>query len=643
MENRKPIIRKDDLIAGTTTSKEIGVVIYPDSHGTMIWGELLTVPHRHLFPYEISEETISVLHHKVFPFWTRRNFREWVRDKYNNPLCQQLDERFAVYFLWKTAALSHTILDYPKLLSTGARGIITEIRAELERDTVADQTKRDTLSAMILCYEGLIAYARNLSAQARREAEQEKDPGRKAELTRLCEICAKVPEHPCETLDEALNAIWIHWVGVHMENTNAGFSLGRMDQWLQPYFCADLKKIRSTAERQEYIRHAIELVGCFYLRCTDHLPLIPDIGNYLFGGSSSDQAITLGGVTPEGEDAVNDMTYIFLKVTEMLGIRDPNVNARYHREKNSAAYLKRLCEVNLNTTATPSIHNDVMVMESLREFDYPSEHLRDWAATGCVEPTLSGRHIGHTNCMMFNMVAALEMAMFNGRHPLMRWDVGPRTGDVKTAFPSFDDFFDAFCRQLDFLIDNACEYNRFWARRTAFSGPRRSSPASSTGACRKAGRHQGRGPLQQLGYCLHRARGHHDSLMVIKTLVYEERKTTLAEIRNAMESNFSHHQALHAMVTNKVPLFGSGSQEAVAMANRVTAYIHDRFGEKVNFREADTRGVLVHVQTRGFRHATGPCLGRLAGKPSPGTHPEAHASRNLLDNIRDVAQLKPAT
>jgi ferredoxin len=209
-----------------------------------------------------------------------------------------------------------------------------------------------------------------------------------------------VPEGPCITLDDAVNALWIGWVAVHMENTNAGFSLGRLDQWLQPYFVADLEKLQTGAERAAYIEHAIELVGSFYMRCTDHLPIIPDIGNYLFGGSSSDQAITLGGVTPQGEDAVNDMTYIFLKVTEMLGIRDPNVNARYNREKNSPTYLKRLCEVNVVTTATPSIHNDTIVMKSLDEFHYAPEDLRDWSATGCVEPTLSGKHIGHTNCMM---------------------------------------------------------------------------------------------------------------------------------------------------------------------------------------------------------------------------------------------------
>jgi len=72
------------------------------------------------------------------------------------------------------------------------------------------------------------------------------------------------------------------------------------------YFADDIEKLAAQDERDAYVKRAIELAGCFYMRCTDHLPLVPDIGNYLFGGSSSDQAITLGGVTPEGEDAVCD-------------------------------------------------------------------------------------------------------------------------------------------------------------------------------------------------------------------------------------------------------------------------------------------------------------------------------------------------
>ncbi|PKN44771.1 MAG: formate acetyltransferase [Deltaproteobacteria bacterium HGW-Deltaproteobacteria-17] len=646
MENRDPIIRKNDLLAGTTTTKEIGVVVYPDTHGTTIWGELISVPGRILNSYDVSQGTIDVFHHKVFPFWSQRNVREWVRDKYGEPLCQQMDERFAVYFLWKTAALSHTIADFPKLMRIGTSGMIEELRAELAADATAGQDKADMVEAMVICLEGIAAYAKRLSEQAAKEAATETNHARRAELERLAAICARVPEGPCETLDEAVNASWIGWVGLHMENTNAGLSLGRMDQWFQPYFEADMAKLADAREREEYIKRTIELVGCFYMRCTDHLPLIPDLGNYLFGGSSSDQAITLGGVTPEGEDAVNDMTYIFLKVTELLNIRDPNVNARFNPEKNSQTYLKRLCEVNLITCATPSMHNDLAVMESLAEFDYPPEDLRDWSATGCVEPTLSAKHIGHTNCMMMNMVAALEMAMNNGRHPLMRWDVGPRTGSVEAGeFSSFEDFFRAFTVQFGFLIDQSIEYNNMLGEAHSVIRPTPLLSAMIDG-CRQKGTDVTKGGAKHNSSgaaCIGLA-DITDSLMVIKKLVYDDASVSFAQLKAAVDSNFEKDTALRAMVTKKVPLFGSGSEEAVALANRVTAFAHDAYGSHLNFRGGRyTAGFWSMSNHVAFGTLTGALpSGRLAGKAfTPGLTPEPNASKSLLDNIRDVAKLDP--
>ncbi|HEY5494444.1 MAG TPA: pyruvate formate lyase family protein, partial [Candidatus Anoxymicrobiaceae bacterium] len=646
MENRKPIIHGGDLIAGTTTTEEIGVVVYPDTHGTMIWGELISAGDRPLSPYEISEETRRTLHHKVFPFWSKRNMREWVRSQYGQPLSQMLDERFAVYFMWKTAALSHTILDFPKLLRLGTSGIIGEIDAELAADAQASDEKKNTLEAMKICLEGLAAYARNIASQAEADAAAERDPGRKAELERLAQICRKVPEGPAETLDEALNAIWLGWVALHMESTNAGLSIGRVDQWLQPFFAADSEKLQTALEREAYVKRAIELVGCFYMRCTDHLPLIPDIGNYLFGGSSSDQAITLGGITPEGEDAVNDMTYVLLKVTEILGIRDPNVNARFNPEKNSDTYLKRLCEVNLITAATPSLHNDIAVMKSLEEFGYPAEDLRDWAATGCVEPTLSGKHMGHTNCMMMNMVAALEMAMNNGHHPLMNWDVGPRTGSIEAGdFSTFDEFFHAFAEQLKFLIDNSVEYNNMLGEAHSVIRP---TPllssllddciAKGKDATKGGARHNSSGSA-----CIGLA-DITDSLMVIKTLVYDQGKVSFADLKRAVDRNFEGDEALHALVTRKVPLFGSGSPEAVALADRVAKFAHDTYGAHRNFRGGPyTSGFWSMSNHVAFGTLTGALpSGRLACKAfTPGLTPEPNASPNLLDNIRDVASLDP--
>jgi len=643
MENRKPIIRKNDLIAATTTTKDIGVVVYPEGHGTTIWAELLTVGDRTLNPYDVSEETVNLLHHEIFPYWAKRNFKEWVREKYDNPLCQQIDERFAIYFLWKSVTISHTIADFPKLLRLGTTRIIAEIREQLKKFK-EDTDKTAALEAMILCLEGLTAYSRNLARQAEKDAAAEKNPTRKKELEHIARICSQVVAHPARTLDEAVNAVWIGWVGLHMESTNAGLSLGRMDQWLQPYFEADMETLKTDKERDDYIRHAVELIACFYMRCTDHLPLTPDIANWIFGGSSSDQAITLGGVTPDGRDAVCDMTYIFLKVTEMLSIRDPNVNARFHPGVNSDTYLKRLCEVNLITTATPSLHNDKTVMESLADLNYEIEDLRDWAATGCVEPTLSGKHIGHTNFQMMNMVAALEMALNNGWHPLLNWKLGPDTGIVENGdFKTFDDFFNAFARQFAFIIDQSLDYNDMLAQAHQIFRP---TPMLSSliDGCIRTGRDVtiGGAKYNSSGAALIGLADVTDSMLAIKKLVFDEKKVSFAELKRAVDTNFENDPAIRALVTKKVPLFGSGSDAAVAMADRIAKFAHDHYWNRPHYRGGRyTVGFWSMSNHVAYGTLSGALpSGRLAGKAfTPGLTPEPNASKNLLDNIRDVARL----
>ncbi|MBN2361098.1 MAG: formate acetyltransferase [Deltaproteobacteria bacterium] len=646
MEHRRPIVREHSLLAGSHTTKEIGVLLYGDGQACMFWGELLSIPYRELRPYEISDQTRRILHHELLPFWIKRNFHDWVRERYDEPLCQQLENRWAVYFLWKRLSISHTILDFPKLLRLGARGIIDEIAVRLAAadESGADQRQRDTWRAMILCLEGLIAYARNCSAEAKRLAESEPDAKRRAELERMAAACQRVPEFPATTLDEAMHTVWLGWVALHMENTNTGLSFGRLDQFFQPYFEADLHKLQTAAERETYVEHAIELAGCLYGQHMDQVPLSPDIGNYLFCGTSSSEAVTLGGVKPDGTCAVNDMTYIFLKVTELFGTREPNVNARFHPGINSDTYLRRLCEVNLATTATPSMHNDVAVMDSLAAFGYPPEHLRDWSATGCVEATISGRHMGMTNCMMFNAVAALEMALNNGRHPLMRWDVGPRTGAIEQgAFATFEDFYAAFEQQLRFLVEQSVEYNNILGHAHTLLRP---TPLLSSliDGCIEHGRDATHGGARYntSGVAVIGLADITDSLLVIEQLVYDQGQVSLAELKQAVDANFEGHARLHALARNKVRLFGSGDDAAVAMANRVAATIHDLFGARLNHRGGPyTTGFWSMSNHAAFGALTGALpSGRLAGKAfTPGLTPEPHASKNLLDNIRDVARL----
>lgn len=646
MEHKKPIIRKNDLIAGTTTTNDtIGVIVYPDAQGTLVWGELGSIDKRVLNPYAISVETAKKLHNDIFPFWAKRNFREFVRTHYDYPHCQKIEERWVAYFVWKSVGISHTIPDFKTLLEKGTSGIMDDIDQQLGKGNLSKE-QITSLESMQLTLEGLNAYARNLSKTAIHQSRSETDLKRQKELIRLADICAKVPMHPAETLDEAVNMLNISWVALNTENANTGFSFGRLDQWLQPYFVADMEKLTTPEAREKYIKTAIELIGSLFLRFSDHLPLSPDIGNYLFGGASSTQALTIGGMTPDGKDAVNDMTYIMLKCAEILGLRDVNVNARFHPDVNSDTYLKRLCEVNIITAGTPSMHNDKAVFKALKQHNYPIEDMRDWSATGCVEPTISGKHMGHTGSILFNMVAPLEMALNNGTHPLMNWDPGPKTGSIENNdFKSFDDFFNAYAAQTKYLICQAIEFNNMLAEAHAAYRPTPLLSAMMAGAIEKAADvTKGGAKYNTSGTSNIGLADVIDSLMVIKQLVFEEKSVLFTKLKSAIDANFANASALHAMIMSRVPKFGSGSQQAIDMANRIARMVHDIHHSHTNYRGGKyTTGfwsMSQHVAYGSLSSALP--SGRLNGKAfTPGLTPHPSASKSFLDNIRDVAQLDP--
>ncbi len=648
LTNKKPIIQPNSMLAGTTTSKDIGVVIYPEGHGITLWPELKTISTRKLQPYNIDDYTVELLDKKVFPFWSERNVREFARVTNNFPRYQELDEKFVLYFMWKTVALSHTIPDFPRILKSGLIPVI-EDAVRLKNKTV-DEKQKTFYSAIEIALQGVLNYANHLKDEASRlalEAEKKGLDNSKIEhYRRLANILGKVPAHGAETLYEAVQSLWILWIALHNESTNAGLSLGHLDLWLQPYFEADIKKLKTAEEKESYVKQAIELIGNFFFRCQDHLPLVADIGNKLFGGSSSDQAITLGGIDEHGNSAVNDMTYIFLKVTEMLTIRDPNINARYYPGINSDTYLRRLIEVNMVTTATPSIHNDKAMIQSLKSIGFKEEDARLWCATGCVEPTIPGKHFGHTNSMMFNMVAALEMALNNGVHPLAEEQIGPKTGSIEEdAFPTFEDFFHAFEVQLRFLAYQTIDYNNSLGFAHQVIRPTPILSSMFEGPMEKAkDLTEGGAKYNTSGVACIGLTDIVDSLMTIKRLVYDEKKVDFKTLHDAINNNFEGYEKLHTMILNKIPKFGSDDPEVNQLAQRVVDTVFDTFYNRTNYRGGH---YLVGFWSMSNHVAFGTLSGalpsgRLRYKPfTPGLTPENVKGVDLLSSIRTIAGLKP--
>ena len=645
LARKRPLIFDRHLLAGSTTAKEVGVPIYPEFIGTLIWPELKTIGQRKLNPNDLSEADAQILNHEVFPYWMDRNVREYCRKQHGNPLSQQLEERFVLYFMMKNNAISHTIPDFRKVIREGLEK--TRDRAIKMGKESASLEKKIFYQSVQMALDGALEYARRLSQEALRIAgtlhsDIPEQAERIEELKEISRICEKVPARPAETVYEAVMAIWICFVCLHAENANSALSIGRLDQLLQPLFIRDIAKADSPAAREQVIKRTIELVGSLFLKFNDHDPLVPDVGNKLFGGSSSDDTVTVGGVDREGRNAVCDMTYIVLKAAEMLCFQDPNLNARYYPEINSREYLRRLCEVNINMGASPIIHNDRAMIEALVKQGIPLADAREWGASGCVEPDICGKHYGHTNCMLLNLVAPLEMALNNGRHPVIGEPIGPETGEARTAFKTYEDFFGAYKTQLKFLADQSIEINNYLGQAHQYIHPTPLLSSLMEGALDKGmDIIHGGAVYNSSGVALVSITDVIDSLMAIKKLIYDQHETDFDSLLRALDRDFAGDEVLLAKI-RKVPKFGSDNEETGKIARDLIDFCYDLYQPRENYRGGrywpGYWSISYHV---GFGMLSGALpSGRKKGKAfTPGLTPAPGAGDQLIPNIRSIAGL----
>ncbi len=647
MSNKKPIIHDKFLIAGSTTTKEVGIPIYPELIGTAIWPELKTIGTRDLNPNDIAPQDVDILDLEVFPYWMERNVREYCRTKFHNPTSQYLEERFVLYFMMKNNAISHTIPDFRKVINEGLEK--TKQQAAEKEKKESSLEKKNFYKALQIAVDGVLAYAQHLSEEALRLINKfdPKDPEqamRIEELKEISRICAKVPAKPAESMHEAIMALWISFVCIQVENANSAMSIGRLDQLLQPFFLKDIVKAKTDAEKEAVIKKTMELVGNLFLKCNDDDPLVPNVGNKLFGGSSSDDTVTVGGVDKDGKNAVCDMTYLILKVAEMLCFQDPNMNARYYPGVNSKEYLRRLCEVNVNMASSPAIHNDKDMIEALVKQGIPIEDAREWGATGCVEPTICGKHYGHTNCMLLNMVAPLEMALNNGVHPIIGEQIGPKTGDVRTSFPTFEAFYNSYKTQLKYLCEQSIEINNYLGIAHQYVHPTPVLSSMFTGPLEK-GKDiiYGGAIYNSSGVALVSLTDVVDSLLVIRDLVYNKKEVDFTTLMNAIEKDFAQDGAVEVLnKIERVPKFGSDMPGTSDLAHDLIDFCYNIYNPAKNYRGGNYLvgywSISYHV---GFGMLSGALpSGRKKGKAfTPGLTPAPGRSDLLLQNIHTIAGL----
>ena len=628
--------------AGSTTTRFKGVPIYPEFLALGLWPELWTISRRKANPYYISEDQVRTLNFDVFPHWLDHSIAELARARGGDEdrRRMQLLQKFVFFLVSKPNCISHTIPDFSRAVREGLRAVIQD--AQAHRDRAGDPAKKDFYQALVEGLEGIIAYARNLAGSAAAMSNRETDPARKAALAEIAHIYRRVPEHPAESFREGLTTVWLCWTAVHLENPNVGLSLGRLDQLLWDLYRRDIEAGALTVEQ------AVELVGYLWLKIGDHVPTVPNAGEQLFGGSGSNQAITIGGVDAAGRDAVNDLTYVMLRATELMKLRDPNLNARYHPEVHDGAYLRRLCEANVTTGATPALHNDRAVIRALTASGHTLEQARDYGVIGCVEPGSNGRFYGHSGAILLNLPSALELALFNGRHRHFGMDaqISPESGNPLT-FGSFAQFKEAFRKQLSWVMDQAVALNELFGRihqqvyptpilSALFEGPMEKGQDVIDGGA----------ALNSSGIAIIGLADVADSLTALETLIYREGRIDFAGFLDALRKNYEGYDWLLTRLRDphRTPRFGNDDSQADANAVWLVETIEESLRGKVNYRGGNYRpGYWTMTNHAGFGRLLGATPnGRKAGENfSSGITPNSGVTPFLTSALRSVAKLPP--
>jgi pyruvate formate-lyase/glycerol dehydratase family glycyl radical enzyme len=599
LQNKSAEIFQHELIAGNVGSKRKSAIIQPELAGVFLSQDLLWINRRNTTPFQISWVDRFRLIFRVIPYWVTRNMiiRAFLH-RLRHLLRYTREQLNATYYLVNEAAgIGHFLPNYEKMLKLGVRGYLDALEkgdGDLHR------------AARIAC-EGLLCYAGNLAAEAERLGAQESD-ARAAELAEIAHICTRVPAEPAETFHEALQSLWLTHMAVCLEGINSAVSFGRMDQYLYPYYQRDLEAGRITPER------ARELLLCFSAKATEHVFLISKRSSEYHGGYLIVQAAIVGGMNRQGDDAVNDLTYIFLDVMEESGLRDPNYQARIH-PGSPEDYLRRAVDVARRGKGVPALFNDEAAIASLLFHGYPLEEARDYGVVGCVELAFPGKSFFSTDAALFNLPICLELALNRGRPLRGRRRVGADTPEP--AFTSIDQLIEAFRAQVEHMVARFVGDMQVIERGNRDYHP---TPFSSmlVDGCIESGRDI------TAGGALYNSSGIQgvgvadtaDSLAALDEVAFKKGTHTLSEIIDAMRNNFSSTPKLMAELM-KAPKFGNDHPLPDNYANLVVQIFHDALAKHRNTRGGPyVPGFYSSTCHVGFGKHTGALpSGRRAGKP----------------------------
>ncbi|MFW9788153.1 MAG: trans-4-hydroxy-L-proline dehydratase [Candidatus Thorarchaeota archaeon] len=638
LENKTICINDGELIVGERGPAPRAAPTYPELCCHTL-EDLEIANSRERTPFLSTEDTRNTYRDEIIPFWTGRTMRERVFESMSDEWMKAFNAGVFTEFMEQRAP-GHAILD-DKIYQRGLLDFIQDIQNHLSSlDYFNDSeayNKEQELKAMEIAANAVIIFAERHAEKARELAEEESDEVRKKELLRIAEVCQHVPAHAPRNFWEALQSYWFIHLGVIIElNVWDSFNPGRLDLNLHPFYEREVGTGTLTRD------FAKELLQCFWVKFNNQpAPLKVSITEQQSGTYQDFALINTGGLTVDGKDGVNELSYLILEVCNEMRLIQPSVCIQLSTE-NPRRFLESAVDVVKEGFGQPSMFNtDVIIKEFVRA-GKSIEDAREGGPSGCV--TISA--FGKESCILTgycNWPKILEITLHNGSDPRTGEKVGIKTGDP-TGFKSFDELFSAYKKQLEYFIDLKIKGNNIIERLYAEHMP---APFMSLlfDDCIARGKdyHDG-GPRYNSTYIQGVGMGTiTDSLSAIKFHVFEKKRYTMKELLDGLVTDFEENEVMRMTLLNRTPKYGNDDDFADALARDVFNTYFDLIDGRPNTKGGEYRVNLlpttVHVY---FGQVTGATPdGRNAGAPlSDGISPSHGAdTKGPTAVIKSVAKI----
>ncbi|UCD78331.1 MAG: glycyl radical protein [Desulfobacterales bacterium] len=593
--------------------------------------------------YLICDEDIEIYKNKVIPYWQGRT----MRDRVFSQVPPEWEAAYAAGMFtefMEQRAPGHTTLD-GVIYEKGMLDFKQQIAENLAKlDYLNDPEaadKAEELKAMEISCDAAIIFAERHADLAQKLASAEPDPQRKAELERIAAICRRVPTRAPRNFWEALQMYWFVHLGTITElNGWDAMSPGHLDQHLYPFYekgLADGSLDRETAK---------ELIACFWIKVNNQ-PAPPKVGvTAQESGTYNDFTnINIGGLTRDGADGVNEVSYIMLEVIDELHLLQPQANVQISH-KTPDRFLKKACRVIRKGYGYPSVFNtDEVIMEQMRT-GKTIEDARQGGCSGCIETGSFGKE-AYILTGYLNVPKILELALNDGIDPLTRKQIGLQTGDP-SKFRSFDELYTAFERQLQYIVDLKIRVNNYIERMYAAYAPAPFLSVVIRDCIAKGRDYYNAGPRYNTNYIQCCGIGTiTDSLSAIKKHVFDENEISMEQLLAALHNNFNNQEPLRLRLVNKTPFYGNDDEYADSIMQRVYDSLFKSIDGKPN-----TKGSSYHLNMLSttchiyFGKKLGASAnGRRATMPiSDGTSPSHGADRKgptaVIKSLGKMDQIK---